>query len=211
MPALYLVAALIGSLVPVNRGWTEPEHGTTIYIADNGIHADIIMPVKARRAGLGAADPGARLRRRRPGRALDRVRIGRAASLSRTRRPGGTSRRARSGPALTGGKRVMHVEYVPSPAYAVRADPPAAGGISPACGPQFAPTSRSMRTAGRSASTIRVRPVRRVLPRQRQGERAPDLQQRSPPMAEARRGEGEPVAAIRQRTGLAISPDGRLD
>src|SRR3954469_3161283 len=36
IPALYLVAALIGSLIPVNRGWTEPEQGTTIYIADNG-------------------------------------------------------------------------------------------------------------------------------------------------------------------------------
>ena len=37
----------IGSLVPVNRGWTEPAEGTTVYIADNGIHADIIMPVQA--------------------------------------------------------------------------------------------------------------------------------------------------------------------
>ncbi len=39
VPALYLLAALIGSLVPVNRGWSEPERGVTIYIADNGIHA----------------------------------------------------------------------------------------------------------------------------------------------------------------------------
>jgi len=45
LPALYLVAALIGSLVPVNRGWIEPEEGTTVYLADNGIHADLIMPV----------------------------------------------------------------------------------------------------------------------------------------------------------------------
>ena len=47
VPAAYLLAALIGSLIPVNRGWQEPAHGTTVYIADNGIHADIIMPVKA--------------------------------------------------------------------------------------------------------------------------------------------------------------------
>ena len=47
LPALYLTAALIGSLIPVNRGWTEPAEGTTIYIADNGIHTDIIMPVEA--------------------------------------------------------------------------------------------------------------------------------------------------------------------
>src|SRR4051794_33965302 len=47
IPLIYLVAALIGSLVPVNRGWKEPAQGTTIYLIDNGIHADIIMPVKA--------------------------------------------------------------------------------------------------------------------------------------------------------------------
>src|SRR5437764_11772128 len=46
-PALYLLAALVGSLVPVNRGWIEPAEGTTVYIADNGIHADVIMPVEA--------------------------------------------------------------------------------------------------------------------------------------------------------------------
>src|SRR5438105_14353446 len=45
--ALYLATALIGSLVPVNRGWQEAAQGTTIYLADNGVHADIIMPVKA--------------------------------------------------------------------------------------------------------------------------------------------------------------------
>jgi uncharacterized protein (TIGR02117 family) len=47
VPAAYLLAALIGSLVPVNRGWTEPADGTTIYLADNGIHSDIVMPVAA--------------------------------------------------------------------------------------------------------------------------------------------------------------------
>src|SRR5947209_18316611 len=43
LPALYLAAALVGSIVPVNRGWAEPKQGTTIYLADNGIHVDIIM------------------------------------------------------------------------------------------------------------------------------------------------------------------------
>ena len=47
LPALYLLAALVGSLVPVNRGWTEPAEGVTVYIAENGIHADIIMPAVA--------------------------------------------------------------------------------------------------------------------------------------------------------------------
>src|SRR5580765_2230625 len=47
VPLAYLLAALIGSLVPVNRGWTEPDDGVTIYLANNGIHSDIVMPAKA--------------------------------------------------------------------------------------------------------------------------------------------------------------------
>src|SRR5438046_10044351 len=69
LPALYLAAALIGSLVPVNRGWREAAQGTTIYLADNGVHADIIMPVDAQgldwrplipERDFAAPDPGAR-------------------------------------------------------------------------------------------------------------------------------------------------------
>jgi hypothetical protein len=47
VPFAYLMAALIGSLVPVNRGWSEPDDGVTIYIANNGLHSDIVMPVEA--------------------------------------------------------------------------------------------------------------------------------------------------------------------
>ena len=45
-------SALAGSLIPVNRGWTEPgapEEAVTIYLADNGIHADLILPAKVGR------------------------------------------------------------------------------------------------------------------------------------------------------------------
>ena len=47
VPAAYLLAALAGSLISVNVRWTEPAQGTTIYLADNGIHTDIIMPAAA--------------------------------------------------------------------------------------------------------------------------------------------------------------------
>lgn len=47
VPTLYILAALVGSLLPVNRGWQEPEVGTTIYLRSNGIHVDIIMPAVA--------------------------------------------------------------------------------------------------------------------------------------------------------------------
>jgi uncharacterized protein (TIGR02117 family) len=119
VPALYLVAALVGSLVPVNRGWTEPPQGTTIYIADNGIHADIIMPVDAQgldwaglipKSDFAAPDPGARW-------------IAFGSGERRVYLDTPTWAEIRAGTiwsALAGGKRVMHVEYVADPSYAVR-------------------------------------------------------------------------------------------
>jgi len=119
IPALYLLAALIGSLVPVNRAWTEPGQGTTIYIADNGIHADIIMPVAAQgldwrplipKHDFAAADPGARW-----------IAFGSGEAQVYLETPRWRDIRPRTiWSALTGGSRVMHVEYVPSPDYAVR-------------------------------------------------------------------------------------------
>ena len=50
VPLAYLVAALVGSLISVNTAWREPGAGITIYLADNGTHADLILPVRA--AGL---------------------------------------------------------------------------------------------------------------------------------------------------------------
>jgi uncharacterized protein (TIGR02117 family) len=114
-PAIYLVAALIGSLVPVNGDWKEPELGTTVYIADNGIHADIVMPVKALgldwtsfvpRSDIAATDWIAF------GSGEERVYLNTPTWWDIT--PGTVWS------ALSGGKRVMHVEYVPGTDYAVR-------------------------------------------------------------------------------------------
>jgi uncharacterized protein (TIGR02117 family) len=119
LPALYLLAALIGSLVPVNSGWKEPAQGTTIYLADNGIHADIIMPVKAEgldwpplfpRSGFAAAGPSARWIAFGSGE--QRVYLDTPTWWDLTPRTIWS--------ALAGGNRVMHVEFVPSPYYAVR-------------------------------------------------------------------------------------------
>jgi uncharacterized protein (TIGR02117 family) len=119
LPALYLVAALIGSLVPVNRGWTESSQGTTIYIADNGIHADIIMPVEAQgldwaplipKGDFAAAPPDARW-----------IAFGSGERRVYLDTPTWWDIRPRTiWAALAGGKRVIHVEYVLSPYYAVR-------------------------------------------------------------------------------------------
>ena len=119
LPAVYLVAALIGSLVPVNSGWKEPADGTTVYIADNGIHADIIMPVQAQgldwsrlipRSGFKAAPPNSVW-----------IAFGSGEQHVYLNTPTWwdiTPRTVWS--ALAGGKRVIHVEYVSSPNYAVR-------------------------------------------------------------------------------------------
>ena len=118
LPALYLAAALIGSLVPVNAHWREPEEGTTIYIADNGIHADIIMPLKAQ--GLDwapllpkrdfAAPPDA-----------EWIAFGSGEQRVYLNTPTWWDITPRTiWSALTGGKRVMHVEYVPNTDYAAR-------------------------------------------------------------------------------------------
>jgi uncharacterized protein (TIGR02117 family) len=119
VPAIYLAAALVGSLVPVNGGWTEPAAGTTVYIADNGIHADIIMPVKAQgldwspllpRSDFAAVPPDASWIAFGAGE--ERVYLNTPTWWDITPRTIWS--------ALTGGKRVMHVEYVPSPYYASR-------------------------------------------------------------------------------------------
>jgi uncharacterized protein (TIGR02117 family) len=119
LPALYLIAALAGSLIPVNRGWTEPAKGTIVYLADNGVHADIIMPVKADgldwaplipKSDFAAADPNAGWIAFGSGE--QRVYLDTPTWWDLTPRTIWS--------ALTGGRRVLHVEYVPSPYYAAR-------------------------------------------------------------------------------------------
>jgi uncharacterized protein (TIGR02117 family) len=114
-----MIAALIGSFVPVNRGWTEPRQGITVYLADNGIHSDIIMPARA--AGLDwspllprsdAASAPASARWIAFGSGEERVYLD--TPTWRDIRPGTIWA------ALTGSNRVMHVEWVSDPSYAVR-------------------------------------------------------------------------------------------
>jgi len=119
IPALYLLAALVGSLIPVNRGWTEANRGTTIYLADNGIHTDIVMPVNAEgldwapllpKKDFAAADPDARW-----------IAFGSGEERVYLETPTWWDITPRTiWSALAGGKRVMHVEYVSNPNFAVR-------------------------------------------------------------------------------------------
>lgn len=119
VPALYLLTALIGSLVPVNGAWEEADRGITIYLADNGIHADIIMPAKAQgldweplvpRRDFAAPDPDAQW-----------VAFGSGEERVYLETPRWRDIKPKTvWSGLTGGKRVMHVEWVRDPGYAAR-------------------------------------------------------------------------------------------
>ena len=119
LPALYLMAALVGSLVPVNRGWTEPGEGVTIYLADNGIHADLVLPVRAAgldweavlsRSDVTAAPPGAQWIAFGAGERQVYLETPTWWDLTLP-----TALRA-----LTSGERVMHVQWVADPTYGAR-------------------------------------------------------------------------------------------
>lgn len=45
--ALYLAAAVIGSLLPANAGWTQPADGVTVYVTTNGVHTSLVLPAVA--------------------------------------------------------------------------------------------------------------------------------------------------------------------
>ena len=120
VPLAYLAAALAGSLIPVNRHWTEPDDGITVYLADNGVHADIIMPARAEgldwaplvpKSDFAAPDPGAQW-----------VAFGAGEERVYLETPRWRDIKPRTiWAALAGGKRVMHVEWVADPRYAARA------------------------------------------------------------------------------------------
>ena len=119
VPALYLFAALVGSLVAVNPGWSEPEQGITIYLADNGVHSDIIMPAKA--AGLDWARIVPKSDFAEPDPAAGWVAFGSGEERVYLETPRWRDIKPRTiWSALTGGKRVMHVEWISDPVYAVR-------------------------------------------------------------------------------------------
>ncbi|KPP96527.1 DUF2459 domain-containing protein [Erythrobacter sp. HL-111] len=47
LPVLYAAAAWIGSSIPRNGDWEQPDTGVTIMVADNGVHTEIVMPIRA--------------------------------------------------------------------------------------------------------------------------------------------------------------------
>ena len=120
IPALYLFAALIAAFIPLNAGWREPDEGITIYLADNGVHADLILPAKTQ--GLDWRPLVPRSDFANVPADAQWIAFGAGERRVYLETPTWADLSVRTAAiALTGGERVMHVEYVQNPAYAARA------------------------------------------------------------------------------------------
>lgn len=120
LPMLFLLAALAGSLLPLNRDWDEPAVGTTIYLRSNGIHVDIVMPAQAKGLDWSAVLPPSHVRE-----APADVRwYGFGAGERRVylETPTWSDITLKTlWSALTGGERVLHVDQTDQPGFELRA------------------------------------------------------------------------------------------
>lgn len=120
IPLLYLAAALVGSLVPVNRGWAEPSEGTTVYVVSNGIHTDLILPATAEGLDWRRLIPRSDFARPDPRAGWLAFGMGERRVYLET--PRWRDIRPRTvWAALAGGDRIMHVEWVADPKWHARA------------------------------------------------------------------------------------------
>lgn len=44
---IFFGAALLGSVVPANAGWNEPDGGIELFVQTNGVHVSLIIPMQA--------------------------------------------------------------------------------------------------------------------------------------------------------------------
>ena len=119
IPALYLLGALVGSLISVNSAWAEPDEGITIYIADNGVHADLILPAETQGLDWRPLVPRSDFADVPTDAAWVAFGAGERRVYLETPTWADLSLKT-AFVALTGGERVMHVEWVDNPAYAAR-------------------------------------------------------------------------------------------
>jgi uncharacterized protein (TIGR02117 family) len=111
LPGLYLLAALVGSLLPVNGGWVEPARGTTVYLRGNAVHVDLLMPAQAEGLDWRPLFPAEQFRNAAPATEWFAFGAGERRVYLNTPTWGDlTPRTLWAG--LAGGERVMHVERV---------------------------------------------------------------------------------------------------
>lgn len=120
VPALYVLGAFLGAAISVNRQWREPDRGVTVYIASNGIHADLILPREAGGLDWGPVVPTTDFRG--APRNARWVSFGAGERNVYLNTPTWADLTLRTAVhALTGGERVMHVEWIADPSFASRA------------------------------------------------------------------------------------------
>jgi uncharacterized protein (TIGR02117 family) len=120
LPFAYLAAALVGGLAPVNSEWEEPGRGITVYIADNGVHTDLVMPVRA--GGLDWRDVLNTADVARPPATPAWVAFGAGERGVYLETPRWRDLRLPVAlRAITRGERIVHVEWVADPSYSARA------------------------------------------------------------------------------------------
>ena len=120
IPLAYIFAALIGGLIPVNASWREPDKGVTIYVANNGVHADLVLPANAEGLDWRPLVPRSDMANVPADAEWIAFGAGERRVYLETPTWGDLSIKT-AAIALTGGERVMHVEWVENPAYAARA------------------------------------------------------------------------------------------
>ena len=120
IPLIYVFAALIGGLIPVNADWREPDRGVTIYLANNGVHADLVLPANAQGLDWRPLVPKSDMANVPADAQWIAFGAGERRVYLETPTWGDLSIKT-AAIALTGGERVMHVEWVRDPAYAARA------------------------------------------------------------------------------------------
>lgn len=110
---------MIGGVISVNRDWQEPDEGIAVYLASNGVHVDLVLPARAQGLDWTPLLPKSQFQNVPDGAEWLAFGAGERQVYLETPTWGdlspGTAWRA-----LTGGERVMHVQWVANPAYAAK-------------------------------------------------------------------------------------------
>jgi uncharacterized protein (TIGR02117 family) len=122
LPLLYLATAVGGALVPRNRGWEEPSQGVLIYVRNNGVHVDLVLPASAAGLDLHRLVPPSHIADAQAARGWVAFGWGqREFYLETPRWADLTARNAAR--AVFGGDALMHVEHVGQPRSSAEARP----------------------------------------------------------------------------------------
>lgn len=119
IPGLYLLAALVGGLIPLNREWEEPGRGITIYVANNGVHADLVLPANAQGLDWRPLVPKSDFANVSSSAEWIAFGAGERRVYLETPTWGDLSVKT-AAVALTGGERVMHVQWVRDPTWSAK-------------------------------------------------------------------------------------------